>query len=73
MIKIMTDTITKIGHVEELVYNSAGQHVGTYHYWDGVQTDTSWVIDGEWKHSASYKGTPQSNPVPKGHKTSFGR
>ena len=67
----MTNTISQSGHVEELIYNSTGQHVGTYHYHDGVQTDTSWIIDGEWKHSASYKGTQQSRVIPSGHTSSF--
>jgi len=67
----METTINKTEHTQELVYNSAGQHVGTYHYHHGVQTDTSWVIDGEWKHSASYTGTPQSRIIPTGHTSSF--
>jgi len=67
----METTINKTEHTQELVYNSAGQHIGTYHYHDGVQTDTSWVIDGEWKHSASYTGTPQSRIIPPGHTSSF--
>lgn len=54
-------------HTQKLIYNPAGEHVGTYHYHDGVQTDTSWVEDGVWKHSASYKGTPQSEIIPAGH------
>lgn len=54
-------------HTQKLVYNPAGEHVGTLHYHDGVQTDTSWVEDGVWKHSASYKGTPQSDIIPAGH------
>ena len=56
-------------HTQELIYNSIGQHVGTYHYWNGVQTDTSWVINGTWKHSQSYTGTPQSRIIPPGHTT----
>jgi len=67
----METTANKTEHTEELIYNSAGQHVGTYHYHDGVQTDTSWVIDGTWKHSQSYTGTPQSRIIPPGHTSSF--
>lgn len=54
-------------HTQELIYNSAGQHVGTYHYHDGVQTDTSWVINGTWKHSASYNGQEQFRVIPENH------
>ena len=49
----MNDIINKIEHTEELVYNSAGQHVGTIHKVNGVETTRSWVIDGTWQHGKS--------------------